>query len=576
MQVPDAANDAFPHILQTLADLMAQHRFIRALDDNTFSQCDEELDALQSVQRQLERRVALVRRKRNTFAPINVLPPELLVTIFEIVIHSESLQFWSNHQTLVLVCHHWNHLFNNTPSFWTKIQGGAETSNAIITRALEMSQDSPLEIDYNVNSRILERQEAFLSLIFPHAHRWRKADLSIFEAAQALEPMATLSAPLLESLSLWACGHPTWARDEPLDIFGGQPPPRLQELALNIPVPWNPKTLCNLKALRITSIEHLAPSLHQLFAILPGSPSLESLSINNVTFSGGASTHITNSIHMPTLGELELEGIPPEITNRILAAIHAPKCKSGWLRPVDTLDPFETLFTPDISHFFDHIRSGVATSEFRCGDDGVTTWWEGRWNIFLEVENIRIARRVLDWMSVSPAPNSRAPTLRLKIDGSDPLMAEDILAVMADTEAVHRVELLYHAPLVGALEILSTGGWEELGSGRKPFPGLKEISIRKSLEDDEWGNLLRVLRSRQGDIEARDGDHRLNLCSLELGEDWSTPDEKSFINEFKSIHWPNHLEEIRRLLGHDGKLKWYDWMVAEDGTLEQLPRSWAW
>ncbi|KAG9044969.1 hypothetical protein FS837_007232 [Tulasnella sp. UAMH 9824] len=576
MQVPDDANDAFPRILQTLADLMSQHKDIRVLDESTLSQCDEELDALRSVQRQLERRVALVGQKRNTFAPVNALPPELLVTIFKTIIDTEPFQVWCDHEALMLVCHHWNHLLNSTPSLWTKIQKNAETPDAMITRALEMSKDSPLEIDYRVTGGrgALERQQAFLSIIFPHAHRWRKAALWIQGAAQALEPMTTLSTPLLESLSLWAIGDPAW--DEPLDIFGGRPPPRLQELSLDrIPVPWSPKTFYNLKALEITSIEHLGPSLDQLFTILPASPSLESLSIENVTFSGGASAPIPNPFHMPTLGKLSLRELPPEIISRILAAIHAPECKSGSLRPAVPLDPFQTLFIPDVSHFFDHFRSGARASSFFCGAGEVGLSWVGQWDISLEVENIRMARRVLDWLFVSPEPDSPVVPLRLTISEADPLLTEDILAVMTDVEAVYRVEFGYHAPLAGALGMLANGGLEE-GRARRPCLGLKEISICKSLDDDEWENLLRVLRSRQGDIKAKDDDQRLNpLRSLELGEGWYLEDEDPLITEFKSIHWPNRLEEVRRLLGHDGTLRWYRWNVAEDGTLEEQPGYWG-
>ncbi|KAG9044967.1 hypothetical protein FS837_007230 [Tulasnella sp. UAMH 9824] len=573
MQMPDDARDAFPRMLQTLAGLMSQHTDDREIDGENLSQCDEELDALRSVQRQLERRVALVCRKRNTFAPVNALPLELLVTIFTIVTDSEPVQVWSDRETLMLVCHHWNQLLNNTPTLWTKIQKSAEISDAIITRALEMSKDAPLEIDYGgtVGRRAAqERQQAFLSIIFPHANRWRKAVLGIHGAVQALEPMTSLSAPLLESLSLWAI-DPAWAGDKPLDIFGGRPPPRLRELSLNrIPVPWSPKTLCNLKALKITSIDQLAPSLDQLFAILPASPGLESLSIVDVTFSGGASASIPNPIHMPTLGKLSLEVISPAITNRILAAIHAPDCKFGSLRPTLPLDPFETLFIPEVSHLFDHFRSGASTSSFYCGGGEVTVSWEGSWNIVLDVENIRVAKRVLEWLSVSPEPDPPAVPLRLTITEVDSLLVEDIVAVMTGTEAVRQIEFGYHAPLAG----LAAGGLVE-GSDRMSFPGLRDLIIRKSLDDDEWETLLRVFRSRHGDVEVMGGDQRLNpLRSLELGEDWNVEDEGLVIAEFKSIHWPNRLEEIRRLLGHDGKLRWYRWIVAEDGTLEEQPGLW--
>ncbi|KAG9044968.1 hypothetical protein FS837_007231 [Tulasnella sp. UAMH 9824] len=579
MQVSDDANDAFLRILQTLAGLMSQHTDDREIDGKNLSQCDEELDALGSVQKQLERRVASVRRKRNTFAPVNSLPPEL-ATVFDIVIGSNPVKVWSNLGTLMLACHHWNQLVKYTPSLWTKIQGSAKTSNVIITRVLEISQDSPLDVDYDGTggSRALDHQHAFLSTIFPHAHRWRKAALSIQGAAQALEPMATLSSPLLESLSLRAIGGPSWANEEPLDVFGGRPPARLQELSLDgIPIKWSPKTICNLKALEIRDIHRLGPSLDQLFAILSASPNLESLSIDKVNFSGGASAPIHNLIQMPALGTLWLELISPWTINRILAALRAPNCNFGSLRPRILVDPFETLFTPDVSHFFDHIRSGANSSSVYCREGEVTMSWDQPWRIYLEVKNIRVARRVLDWMSVSPELNPPVVSLCLTIGVSDPLMVEDILAVMTDTKAVHRVEFLSNVPLTGAFGMLTTGGLEE-GDARTPFPGLREVFIYKSLDDDEWENLVRVFRSRQGVTEARDGDqHPSPLRSLELGEEWDIVADEAFITQFRSIHWLNRLEEVRRLLGHDGKLRWYQFMVTEDGTLEEQPRGdWSW
>ncbi|KIO30034.1 hypothetical protein M407DRAFT_20891 [Tulasnella calospora MUT 4182] len=558
---------------------MRRHTDDRELDGRTLSQCDEELGALRSIQKQLERRVASVCRKRNTFSPVNALPPELLVIIFRISIDSEPVMVWSDRGSFMLVCHYWNHLVNNTPSLWTKIQKSAVPPNAFITRALENSKDSPLEIEYNAAyGRTVQADEnAFLSAIFLHAHRWRKATLSVREGAQELERMTTLSAPLLESLSLSALGDPERARDEPLDIFGGRPPAKLQELFLEcIPVPWSPKTLCNLKVLDITSIHHLSPSLDQLFAILSASPSLESLSILNVSFSGDANAPLPNPIHMSTLKKLSLKEISPKITNRILAAIHAPECKFGSLRPAVQVDPFETIFTPDVSHFFDHIRSSAYASSVFCGVGDVTISWEGSWHIVLDVENIRIARRLLDWLSVSPEPKSPAVPLHLTIIESDSHLVEDILAVMADTEAVHRVTFGYQVPVAGALGMLATGSLVE-GSAPELYPTLEEMWIGKSMDDDEWEHLLRMLRKRLGETEARDGDQHVKpLRRLELGGDWYTEDDETVITEFRLIHWPNRLEEVRRLLGHDGVLLWYRWIVTEDGTLQDQPGYRGW
>ncbi|KAG9034203.1 hypothetical protein FS837_002258 [Tulasnella sp. UAMH 9824] len=130
---------------------------------------------------------------------------------------------------------------------------------------------------------------------------------------------------------------------------------------------------------------------------------------------------------------------------------------------------------------------------------------------------------------------------------------------MADTEAVHRVELIQHTPIAGALRMLATGDMGER-SIRELFPALKELCIGEVPDGDEWKNLLRVLRRRQGDIEAKDGDQHLNpLRSLDLTGDW-------YMRDDEALH---HLEEARRLLGHDGKLVWYRWIVTEDRNLEE-------
>ncbi|KIO30033.1 hypothetical protein M407DRAFT_20890 [Tulasnella calospora MUT 4182] len=217
--------------------------------------------------------------------PINILPHGLLVTVFTIAVDSESHTVGCNNATLMLVCQCWNHLVNNTPSLWTKIWKTAMTSNASIIRALERSKDSSLEIESITSPLYIppEDETAFLGTIFPHAHRWRKVTLWLRE--ERFEPMASLSAFILESLSLSCCRDSGQPRDELLDIFGGRPQARLQELFLTeIAVPWSPTTFCNLKVLKIESIQHLGPSLDQLFAILSASPGLELLFIQYVSF----------------------------------------------------------------------------------------------------------------------------------------------------------------------------------------------------------------------------------------------------------------------------------------------------
>lgn len=164
----------YPRSFKALGSFMSHDREI---DGRTLPQFDEELGTLRSTEMQLER-VVPVGRKRSTFAPINILPSELLGTTFTVAIDYESDTARSNNETLMLVCRYWNDLVNNTPPLWTKIRKGAVISNAHIIRALENSQDSPLEIEYGsgLGWFVAEDETAFLGTVFPHAHRWRKSN----------------------------------------------------------------------------------------------------------------------------------------------------------------------------------------------------------------------------------------------------------------------------------------------------------------------------------------------------------------------------------------------------------------
>ncbi|KAG8906820.1 hypothetical protein FRC01_007890, partial [Tulasnella sp. 417] len=496
--------------------LVDRHTEDRDLNGRTRSQCEEELGILRSIQKQLERRAASVSRKRNSFAPINALPLELLVTIFKITVGDEESRRWSIHERLLLVCHDWNHVVNNTPSLWTRIRKTIVSPNAKVIHALQKYQDSPLEIECDLTGEMMETVggNAFLNAIFPHAHRWRKAT-SRLEDTVALEPMTSLSAPLLESLSLFTSRWSPRERNKSLDIFGGRPPPRLQEVSLrSVCVTWSPTTLCNLKTLEIQDIRYLGPSFSQLCAVLSASPNLETLSIRDVWFSDDTSTPPQIPIHMPNLSELLLSDIQQRITEGLLAAFRAPKCKFGKFSAQIKGDPFETFFTPNISHFFDNMRSGAMANSIGFYGSSTTIFWEGAWRITLHLDDIRVARSVLGWFS---EPNSGAAPLHLKIHAIDLPGIEEALAVMVD--AVHQVTFQYRTPVAGALKLLANSGLVD-GPAREPPHALEEVCICKSLDYDEWEQLLGMLRKRQG--EGRDGDQDLKpLRRLRLEDQYA-------------------------------------------------------
>ncbi|KIO30062.1 hypothetical protein M407DRAFT_242397 [Tulasnella calospora MUT 4182] len=70
-------------------------------------------------------------------------------------------------------------------------------------------------------------------------------------------------------------------------------------------------------------------------------------------------------------------------------------------------------------------------------------------------------------------------------------------------------------------------------------------------------------------MDARDGVQTLKpLRKVRFGGNGYAGDENEEISNFRLFHWPNRLEEVRRLLGPEGELVWHGSIVTEDGVLE--------
>lgn len=578
MQVLNDTDTSIPHLLRRLADLMSEPTDHQEIDVKHFAQCEEELGTIRTVQKQLERRAMLVSRKRNTFSPIHTLPSELLVAIIATTLdyEPEPNKVWLDHEALLLVCHYWNYLVTNTPSLWAYIRKTAGIPNARIIHALKKSQDYPLDIRKSSTPDRRDR-EGFFKVIVPHARRWRNASLLLERSAGAQRPMTTLSAPLLESLALSIDRSIGWTHEKPLNIFGGQPQPRLRELFLGgIPIPWSPTFLCNLRALSISDINYIGPSFDQLFAILAACPGLESLAIRDVDITGGTSAVSRNTIHMPALTKLEL-GIQMKTASRVLAAIRAANCKSGSLKCIIQGHPLETFFTPAISHFFNHMGSDVESVSFDdCDSPCMFMTWRSSWLIDLKVGSISIAKDTLNWLRALPGPNSPVVPLDVTISTEDPQSVEDILTAMADTEGVHRVAFKKEASATSAsLRLFATGSSVE-GITNRPFPDLEEIRFEQPIEDNDWEHLIGMLRRRQAETDAEVGVRPLKpLRKLRFGARY-VRDRNAAISNFRLLYWHNRLEEVRKLLGPEGELLWYGRTVTEHGDLERGPTHYDW
>jgi hypothetical protein len=188
----------------------------------------------------------LVRSIKNTLAPINRVPPEILSLIpgyfggddgdgdgddmDEVII------------TLTHVCRDWRDIFISRSSLWTRF----DFTNIEKTRTyIQRSQSSPLNFSLDGESVI---NDAF-SLVIPHTHRLKSLTIRSDTLPSVLEHLRC-HTPLLEKLDIRVSTQSNPAFDGAL--FGGDLS-SLHELRLErvtTDFPWN-----NLANLRVVSLE---------------------------------------------------------------------------------------------------------------------------------------------------------------------------------------------------------------------------------------------------------------------------------------------------------------------------------
>ena len=206
----------------------------------------------------------MVRSIKNTFAPINRIPPEVLSLIPDYCDKGEGPI------TLTHVCHYWREIFISRASLWTFLN----CSNLYKTRVyIERSRGSPLEIYFIT----LHHHDAFL-LTIPHIGRFKTLTLygPSGDILRLTEHFGS-PAPLLEKLEITALGpHPTVLKSS---LFGGNLS-SLHELYLSgalIDTPW--QNLSNLTTFDFRWISGNKISVTQLLDCFEHAPLLRKIQL---------------------------------------------------------------------------------------------------------------------------------------------------------------------------------------------------------------------------------------------------------------------------------------------------------
>lgn len=234
--------------------------YARRLTVSYFQVDTLERDALQVV--------CLVRSLRNSFAPVNRTPPEVLSLIPD---------YWEDSDRekalikLTHVCRGWRDIFISHPSLWTRL----DCTNVSKTRVyIERSKSSPLEIYLEEDDFL---HDAFL-LTVPHLGRL--GSLTISGSSDCLLQLTGYfgsSAPFLENLKLTSTctSHPI-IEDA---IFDGNLP-SLRKFHLSgaiVDMAW--KNLSNLTTFDFRHVPSNEVSLTQLLNLFDCAPLLRNIQL---------------------------------------------------------------------------------------------------------------------------------------------------------------------------------------------------------------------------------------------------------------------------------------------------------
>ena len=214
----------------------------------------------------------LVRSLKNSFAPINQIPPEVL-SLIPGYLDDDYNDADQELIALTHVCRGWRNTFTSCSSLWTRLDCmDVDKTHTYIQR----SQYSPLEICLTDIEDTEYLDDAF-SLVVPHLHRLKSLAIYADSLPEDLSHFRC-RAPLLEELEI----HLYYRENPVLDsmLFDGDLS-SLRELTLSrvlTHLPWN--NMANLRALNLRS----CPSgydLTQLLDFFESAPLLRSIELED-------------------------------------------------------------------------------------------------------------------------------------------------------------------------------------------------------------------------------------------------------------------------------------------------------
>ncbi|KDQ16773.1 hypothetical protein BOTBODRAFT_172878 [Botryobasidium botryosum FD-172 SS1] len=289
--------------------------------------------------------------------PIHRLPNEILSSIFCLAQRADYAHHVRDLLNLSSVCHHWREIALGCPRLWTRFR---PLQRSLFDLFLERSKEAPLDIEFeNHGHRSEATFQEYLTLVYPHVHRWRTFQLRHSVNAEILSSILLGPFPLLEILTLdcklrrW-----DWAVSAPA---GPSHAPQLGVLRLrDTYIPFTHPIYSNLTDLSLTRIQF--SEMQGLFHVLEASPLLKRLHLESLAF---FSPIPFESIHPPPplvqLPQLQFLHIihmaTPQALRATLSCLVAPPSTRMVFAAVPYLEDDLSAFLP----LGDHIQTSLPT-----------------------------------------------------------------------------------------------------------------------------------------------------------------------------------------------------------------------
>ncbi|KAG9023628.1 hypothetical protein FS837_005693, partial [Tulasnella sp. UAMH 9824] len=285
-------------------------------------------DILASCTRQIQKAVARLNHRRNSFLPIHQLPLEILGRALYLAIHFDLEPFSKRLWTLSTVCKRWHEVIQTTPQFWSVLD--CRTRPSTVRYVLGRSMNTPLFVNYDTRPQY-QTVRWFLDAIRPHSARWES--LYYCGSAHCLGEIATVfdsPTPILADFYVYNTDFEQAKTRVAQPLFTLSEGRNLRDVHLRAAIlSYDSPRLVSLRSLQLTWLSS-PPSVAELSEIILQSPRLDSLVLAHFFPTAKAPApspaQPAFSILMSELQDLEILDVPRCYYFELLARLEAPRC----------------------------------------------------------------------------------------------------------------------------------------------------------------------------------------------------------------------------------------------------------